>query len=1090
MSLAEAHGRLQIPESLQAQLGKFRGRVRSIKMAEAALAASLVAALVFLAMFAADRLVDAPRPARFGLLAAALLGLAIVPLAAYRWVWGSRTLEQLARILARTQPKVGDHLLGVIELSKSDSEQKRSLRLCQAAIEQVAEEAQRRDFTRAVPRPKARAWALAAAGPLAVVIGLFALAPSASSNTLARLVAPWKAIPRYTFAAVEPLPSRLVVPHGEPFTIEARLTPTTAWKPEAASSRLEGQSPVGAKLADGRYAFAFPAQISPGWVDVRVGDFRHRVLVEPTHRPELAAATARVAWPDYLGRAEGATKDVRSGSISLVKGARARFEATASRELATATVDGKPRVPSGASVLSPETTIEGPRTMAFAWRDVLGLAGKSPFPLAIAATVDEPPVLTVEDLPRQKVVLDSEQLPFKVRAQDDFGVRRVGIEWKGVDDPTVKTPAQGEKILAAGGNDKEVLDLRGTFAAKPLGIEPQAITLRVFAEDYLPGRARVYSATYTLYVLDPSEHAIWLTEQLSKWHRQSLEVRDREMGLYETNRQIRALSDEDLDRPETRRRVENQAAAERANGRRLNGLVNSGEDLVKQAARNPEFGVGHLEKWAEMLQVLKDISSNRMPSVADLLKQAAQAPIAVASTPKAPAGPMAGQVKGAGGAGKPAEVRPDTKPGGPVPTVVDRESQQQPPEKDEGGPGGKKNPSNTKLKLPTTTLAGKPGPAKPPVDAPEVVDKAIEEQRDLLAEFEKVADELNRVLANLEGSTLVKRLKAASRSQYKIADRIDDGLGDTFGVAQNRIKPERAKVLAEMGQEEAKGSVDVSNIMDDLDSYFERRKFAKFKSVLDDMRRLDVIGALRLLGDDLRKENGLSITQCEFWSDTLDRWAEDLVDPANSGSCPGGKSPGSLPPSIVLEVLQVLEAEINLREETRVTEQARAALAAGEHPKQATRLSVVQEALRERIIKVTERILQLKDAETVFAYELKLMGEVESAMHDTVAILARPETGKPAIAAETEVIELILKSKRINPGGGGGGGSTPGGGGGGITHDSALALLGKGANEKELREDRGTAQATGETGSTLPEEFRSGLDEYFNRLEGRPAQQR
>ena len=38
--------------------------------------------------------------------------------------------------------------------------------------------------------------------------------------------------------------------------------------------------------------------------------------------------------------------------------------------------------------------------------------------------------------------------------------------------------------------------------------------------------------------------------------------------------------------------------------------------------RNPEIGVGHLERWAEMLQILKDISGNRMPSVADLLKQA------------------------------------------------------------------------------------------------------------------------------------------------------------------------------------------------------------------------------------------------------------------------------------------------------------------------------------------------------------------------------------------------------------------------------------------------------------------------------------
>ena len=41
------------------------------------------------------------------------------------------------------------------------------------------------------------------------------------------------------------------------------------------------------------------------------------------------------------------------------------------------------------------------------------------------------------------------------------------------------------------------------------------------------------------------------------------------------------------------------------------------------------------------------------------------------------------------------------------------------------------------------------------------MDEAVEQQQDLLAEFEKIADELNRVLANLEGSTLVKRLKAA-----------------------------------------------------------------------------------------------------------------------------------------------------------------------------------------------------------------------------------------------------------------------------------------------------------------------------------------
>ena len=155
-------------------------------------------------------------------------------------------------------------------------------------------------------------------------------------------------------------------------------------------------------------------------------------------------------------------------------------------------------------------------------------------------------------------------------------------------------------------------------------------------------------------MLNAEQHAIWVTEQLSKWHRHSLEVRDREMLLHETNKQLRALATEALDRPETRRRIENQALAEQANGRRLSGLVVAGEDLVRQAMRNPEIGVGHLEKWAEMLQILKDIAGNRMPSVADLLKQASSAPSVAANSPGQPT-KMAGQVR-ASGSGKPSEA--------------------------------------------------------------------------------------------------------------------------------------------------------------------------------------------------------------------------------------------------------------------------------------------------------------------------------------------------------------------------------------------------------------------------------------------------
>jgi hypothetical protein len=190
-----------------------------------------------------------------------------------------------------------------------------------------------------------------------------------------------------------------------------------------------------------------------------------------------------------------------------------------------------------------------------------------------------------------------------------------------------------------------------------------------------------------------------------------------------------------------------------------------------------------------------------------------------------------------------------------------------------------------------------------------------------------------------------------------------------------------------------------------------------------------------------------------------------------------------LPPSIVLEVLQILEAEVNLREDTRVAEQAKPAVAREMYGQQADGLSTTQHQLQDRIDKVTQRIRELPDGEAQFAKEINLLGAVSQVMGEATQILARPETGSPAIAAETEAIELLLQSRRFNPKGGGGGGSSPGGGGGGTTTDSALSLVGRGVNEREVRQAPGTAHATGDTGATLPEEFRAGLDAYFNRLE-------
>ncbi|HLQ46940.1 MAG TPA: hypothetical protein VK137_19510, partial [Planctomycetaceae bacterium] len=114
-----------------------------------------------------------------------------------------------------------------------------------------------------------------------------------------------------------------------------------------------------------------------------------------------------------------------------------------------------------------------------------------------------------------------------------------------------------------------------------------------------------------------------------------------------------------------------------------------------------------------------------------------------------------------------------------------------------------------------------------------------------------------------------------------------------------------------------------------------------------------------------------------------------------------------MPPSIILEVLQILEGEVNLREETRVAEQAKPAIKSEEHAKQADQLAGTQHKLGERIENVIDRIRALKNGEEEFGKEIGLLTKVAEVMFDAKTVLARPETGSQAIAAETEVIELL-----------------------------------------------------------------------------------
>jgi hypothetical protein len=484
-----------------------------------------------------------------------------------------------------------------------------------------------------------------------------------------------------------------------------------------------------------------------------------------------------------------------------------------------------------------------------------------------------------------------------------------------------------------------------------------------------------------------------------------------------------------------------------------------------------------------------------MPSVADLLKQTAKSAKAAAASNGAKGAKMAGSNRDESEGSASEETNDPDKPAKPsAPRVVDQESSQQPVDNALASENGKKKPSAGSLRLPTTTLAGngksndqQQSAEDEETSADEAMEKAVEEQTALLAEFEKVAEELNGIMANLEGSTLVKRFKAAAREQLSVADATNHTLPNTFGKRAKRIDSEDRAILESLASRETAAVNSVGEIIDDLESFNERRPMIKFRDVLEDIRKEDPLAGLRTLSSQVIDQQGIAIADAEYWSDTFDRWAEDLVDPASQGKCPGGKSKSSLPPSIVLEVMQILESEMNLRDRTRVVEQSREADSLERYTEAADELAKTQSSLRDRVEAVGEKIRALPNAEEEFGKEIGLMDQVDLVMQDAVKILRQPDTGRPAIAAETEAIELLLQSKRINPKSGGGGGSSPGGGGSGDTVDAAISLIGPGINEKQVRPDRGVEQSSGKTESDIPEEFRHGLDQYFDRVERRKS---
>ena len=157
------HLEIQIPAGLSTQLEEFKKRLWKIKIAEAMLAGFFGLLFSFLLVFAFDRLFETSGAIRLIILLCGIsLFVIFAPYWIHRWVYGHRRENQLARLISRRFPRLGDRLLGAVELqSQNESVETLSPELRAAAMQSVTAEAAGRNLSMALPAARHRKWTLA-----------------------------------------------------------------------------------------------------------------------------------------------------------------------------------------------------------------------------------------------------------------------------------------------------------------------------------------------------------------------------------------------------------------------------------------------------------------------------------------------------------------------------------------------------------------------------------------------------------------------------------------------------------------------------------------------------------------------------------------------------------------------------------------------------------------------------------------------------------------------------------------------------------------------------------------------------------------
>lgn len=613
----------QLPAELQRALTHFERKWRWVNTLLLLGLLGLIPLLSFGLLSVSDRLWETPAWARF-LLALPVPILMVVSLAPWlkRWVLDRPGPRRLAAYMGALDPRVGDRLLGAVELAEGGNESwAGSPALRKAAIRQVATQLADVHAEERLDLRWVRKLGLATAVFSALVVGYLVVVPDAAFNSFQRWLKPYESIERFTFVRLSGFPGHLVVPHGEAFEFEGEVSHVKGDAISRVDARVSGPERVETVTEASRVLVRSEGMTRDREIALSAGDARTQIQVNPLLRPELLSMAALIEWPAYL-EMESEERPMRRHRLEVPTGSRVRIQGAVSRELAMVEMaEGLQAEMEGANFAFPGRLVEEGETVAFSWTDREGLSPRQEVTVELVARVDQPPAVSMSGLAPAVAVLADEFLELDVSARDDFGLKRVWNRFR-----LVSESGGAAQVL----QDRKISGISGAerirFSPERLGFGPDS-TLEVvaLAVDAYPNREPSQSARFRILVLSKEDHAKMLLQQMERYQAELDEsIRQESMAL-DANQATSERSEEDLMHESTDETLRDRAMEERARAEQLSDTVKGVEGLIAEATKNDQITDEQIADWARISEALKQTAVPAMQAAAASLDAAAEA---------------------------------------------------------------------------------------------------------------------------------------------------------------------------------------------------------------------------------------------------------------------------------------------------------------------------------------------------------------------------------------------------------------------------------------------------------------------------------